>query len=64
MRNTERELIIENALREYNDAKRAGDGEKIARAVNNMENVFCCVCLHRVRGTEALRQAIIKEKYN
>ena len=63
MRNTERELIIENALRDYNAAKQTGNTEKIARAINDMENVFISVSCFSVKGTEKLRQTIIKAKY-
>jgi hypothetical protein len=63
MRNTERELIIENALRNYNAAKQTENAEKIARAINDMENVFICVSCFQVKGTEKLRQTILKAKY-
>lgn len=64
MTNTEREQIIKNALRDYNAAKQTGDNEKIARAVNDMENVFYCVSRFAVNGTEKLRETIIKANYN
>lgn len=63
MTNTERKQIIENALREYNVAKETGEAPKIARAINDMENVFFCVNLYATEETEKLRQTILKAKY-
>ena len=59
MTNTEKKQLIENALRDYNAAKQSGNADKIARAVNDMENVFICVSLWAVEGTEKLRQTIL-----
>lgn len=64
MTNAERNEIISNALKDYNNAKQGGDALKIARAINDMENVFICVSLYAAEGAEKLRQTIIKAKYS
>lgn len=62
MTNTERKQIVQNALIDYATAKQSGDGAKIARAISDMENVYICVRLWAVEGTETLRQTILDAK--
>ena len=62
MTTREREQIIHNALRDYNAAKQSRDSDKIACAINAMENVYICVSLWGVKGTETLRQTILSAK--
>jgi len=62
MTNTERKQLIQNAISEYHQAKATGDFEKIAQAVNNMDNVYIAVVLHGVEGVETLRQLILSAK--
>ena len=62
MTNTERKQIIQNALRYYTTAKQSGDAAKIARAIDDMENVYICVCLWAVEGAEKLRKTILEAK--
>lgn len=62
MTNKERKQLIENTLRDYNAAKQSGDADKIARAINDMENVYICVSPWSVEGAETLRQAIVTAK--
>lgn len=64
MTNAERKIIISNALRDYNNAKQSGDAQRIAHAINDMENVYICVHLYAVEGTEKLRQTILTAKHN
>lgn len=59
MTNTERVQLIKNALRDYENARRSCNIQKIEYAVNEMENVYIAVCLWGVPGTEKLRQTIL-----
>lgn len=54
--------LIENAIRDYRAAKQNGNKHKIEMTINGMENVFFCVCLRQVKGTEILRQTILEAK--
>ena len=54
--------LMRNALNEYKNAKQSGDIHKIKRSINAMENVFICVNMFGVQGTEELRQIILKER--
>lgn len=45
MTNTERVQLIKNALRDYENARRSCNIQKIEYAVNEMENVYIAVCL-------------------
>ena len=62
MTNRERKQLVENAIRDYNIAKQSEDADKIARSINEMENVFICVNPFSVNGIEKLRQTILKAK--
>ena len=54
--------LIDNSIRDYRTAKLNGDKNKIEMAINRMENVFICVSPWKVKGTEKLRQTILKAK--
>ena len=54
--------LMRNVLNEYKNAKQSGDIDKIKRSINAMENVFICVSMFGVKGTEELRQIILKER--
>ena len=56
------EQLIENAIRDYKAAKQNNNKQKLEMAINDMENVFFCVCLRQVKGTENLRQTILEAK--
>lgn len=56
------EEIIRNAIADYRKALKIGDAQKIARALNDMENVYIAVCLQGVSGAENLRQMILDAK--
>ena len=66
MTNGQRKQLIVNAIRDYNTAKASRDKDRIAKAINDMENAFICVSLRQTEGTEKLRQTIIvaKEAHN
>lgn len=59
MTNTDREIIIQNAIWNYRRAQQTGNRQQIAVAVNDMENTYIAVCLWAARGTEELRQLIL-----
>lgn len=62
MTNTERVQLIKNALRDYENARRSCNIQKIEYSVNEMENVYIAVCLWGVPGTEKLRQTILSAR--
>ncbi|MFA7675365.1 MAG: hypothetical protein WCY38_04800 [Endomicrobiia bacterium] len=63
MTNKERENIIQNAIKQYNNST---SKESILSAVNMMENTYIAYSKWNVNGIEELRKIIIeaKEKYN
>lgn len=63
MTNREREQIIDIAIRDYNNAisnPSTNRKQKIAFAINMMENAFIMCSIWNVKGIEELRQTIIK----
>jgi len=63
MTNKERENIIQNTIKQYNNST---SKESILSAVNMMENTYIAYSKWNVNGIEELRKIIIeaKEKYN
>lgn len=58
----ELENIIVNAINNYRIAKLFNETEQIKYALNEMENVYVMVSGRNVKGTELLRQTILREK--
>ena len=56
------EEIINNAINEYNEAKRSG--KDVEHAINGMENVYIMVADKSIKGSEKLRKMILKTKEN
>lgn len=62
LKNSDRETIIRNAIRDYKHARRGGTQQQIETAINGMENTFAAVCLWAAKGTEELRQTILEAR--
>lgn len=58
MTNSERSIIIENAINEYRAAVKDGDKTKIERAINMMGNVYIMTSGTKAKGVENLRQTL------
>lgn len=54
--------VINNAINEYEEAKRSGKG--VEQAINDMENVYIMVADKNVKGSENLRKMILEAKEN
>ena len=54
------EEIINNAINEYNEAKRSG--KNVEYAINGMENAYIMVANKNIKGAEKLRKMILKAK--
>ena len=62
MTKEDRVQIVENAINEYQAAKRSGKADAIKTAVNGMENVYIMMCNNCVPGVETLRELILEGK--
>lgn len=56
------EEIINNAISEYNEAKRSG--KNVKHAINGMENTYIMIADKNVKGSEKLRKMILEAKEN
>ena len=54
--------VINNAINEYEEAKRSG--KDVEQAINGMENVYIMVADKNVKDSENLRKMILEAKEN
>jgi hypothetical protein len=60
MTNSNREQVIQNALRDYRYAKLSGDKQKIAFELNNLDNVYFMCSIWGTKGISEV-QKILRE---